>query len=250
MGVLGFHSYLQSKGIPFESALAKSYNLSIFKRIKAALDKANTRLAHHRGPCIDAQLAGKNLRCSHVMAVAPTASSSLIMGNTSPSIEPFRANAYRQDTLSGAYLNKNRRLDKILRERYTDDKEYNAVWSSIISHDGSCQHVERLTDDEKLVFKTAMEIDQRWIIELAGDRAPWIDQGQSINLFFRPDTYIKYLHAVHFLAWKSGLKGLYYLRSENLRKADKVGQQLERRIIEEIDMISTINGEDCLACSS
>lgn len=251
VGVLGFHSYLQSKGVPFESALAKSYNLSIFKRIKTALDKANASLATSRGPCIDAQLAGKHLRCSHVTAVAPTASSSIIMGNTSPSIEPFRANAYRQDTLSGSFLNKNKHLDKILLDRSMGNEGlYHRWWSAIMSNDGSVQHLDCLSDDEKLIFKTAMEIDQRWVIELAADRAPLIDQGQSVNLFFRPDSHVKYLHACHFLAWKRGVKGLYYCRSDGMRKADKVGERIERKIIEEIDMTSVVNGDDCLACSA
>lgn len=249
VGVLGFHSYLQARGVPFESALAKSYNLSIFKRIKGSLDRANVRLTTLRGPCIDAQLAGKNIRLSHVMAVAPTATNSIILGNTSPSIEPYRANAYRQDTLSGSYLNKNRHLDKIIKERVKDEKEYQSIWSSIISNDGSVQHLTKLlTDDERLVFKTFPEIDQRWVIELAGDRAPLIDQGQSVNVFLEPDAHIKYIHAVHFGAWKKGVKALYYNRSRTVRQADKIGDQIERRIIEDIDMQSVINGEECLAC--
>lgn len=248
VGVLGFHSYLQSKGIPFESALAKSYNLSIFKRIKNSLDKANERLSTLRGPCIDAQLAGKNIRLSHTMAVAPTATNSIILGNTSPSIEPYRANAYRQDTLSGSFLNKNRHLDKILKARIESEKEYNAVWSSIISNHGSVQHVKQLTDDEKSIFKTFEEIDQRWVVEFAGDRAPLIDQGQSVNTMFAPDTNVKYLHAVHFSAWKKGVKALYYCRSRTVRAADKIGEKIERKIIESINMQSVINGEECLAC--
>lgn len=245
VGVMGFHSYLQSKGIPFESVIAKAVNKKIFKGIRDKLNQANRDLGLERGEAPDA--VGYGVRLSHVMAIAPTASSSIIMGNTSPSIEPFRANAYRQDTLSGSFLNKNKHLDKILLERLDKDG-YKAAWSSIISHDGSAQHLDYLTDSEKLVFKTAMEIDQRWIVELAADRAPDIDQGQSVNVFFPPTANVKYLHAVHFMAWKHGVKSLYYLRSDKIRKADKVGEAIQRQIIEEIDINQLAEGEDCIAC--
>lgn len=245
VGVMGYHSYLQSKGIAFESAISKSLNIQIFKNINERLGVANRRLAQTRGEAPDA--VGSGLRCSHVMAVAPTASSSIILGNTSPSIEPFRANAYRQDTLSGSYLNKNRHLDKILKERLSP-ADYEKAWTSIITNDGSCQQLVCLNDWEKLVFKTFLEIDQRWVIELAADRAPFIDQGQSVNVAFRPDTNIKYLHAVHFLAWKKGVKALYYLRSDKMRKADKVSQAVARHIIEELDMKAIAEGDECLAC--
>ena len=183
------------------------------------------------------------------MAIAPNASSSIIMGNTSPSIEPWRANAYRQDTLSGAYLNKNKYLDAII-TAYCEKHprtNYDEVWSSIISNDGSVQHLTQLTKEEKDVFKTSMEIDQRWLIEHAADRQMYVDQAQSLNLFFRPDVNIAYLHAVHFLAWKSGVKTLYYCRSEKLGKADKVSKRIEREIIQELDMTAVADGE-CLAC--
>lgn len=246
IGVLGFHSYLQSHMIPFESALAKSANLRIFNNIKNKLDRANKELATERGEAPDA--VGYGVRFSHTMAIAPTASSSIIMGNTSPSIEPMRANAYRQDTLSGAYLHKNKFLDKLLKERISDEVKYQETWKAIISNDGSVQDLDILTQDEKDVFKTAMEIDQRWIIDLAADRAPLIDQGQSVNVFFRPDSDIRYLHAVHFSAWKKGIKALYYCRSDKLRKADKVSQRIERKIIEELDMTKVAEGDECLAC--
>ena len=248
IGVLGFHSYLQSRGVPFEGPLAKSINMQIFTNMKAKIDQANRELAVELGEAPDAK--GYGVRFSHTMALAPTASSSIIMGNTSPSIEPTRANAYRQDTMSGSHLNKNKFLDRILKERLTKGDDYNEAWKSIISNDGSAQHLDCLTEDEKEVFKTAMEIDQRWVIELAGDRAPLIDQGQSINVFFRPDTHIKYLHTVHFNAWKKGVKALYYCRSDKLRKADKVSQSIERKIIEEIDIKQVAEGEECLACGS
>ena len=222
--------------------------MQIFTNMKTKIDQANRELGAELGEAPDAK--GYGVRFSHTMALAPTASSSIIMGNTSPSIEPARANAYRQDTMSGSHLNKNKFLDRILKERLTKGDDYNDAWKSIISNDGSAQHLECLTEDEKEVFKTAMEIDQRWVIELAGDRAPLIDQGQSVNVFFRPDTHIKYLHTVHFNAWKKGVKALYYCRSDKLRKADKVSQLIERKIIEEIDIKQVAEGEECLACGS
>ena len=184
------------------------------------------------------------------MAIAPNASSSIIMGNTSPSIEPYRANAYRQDTLSGAYLNKNRWLNELIIKLSHDKPEnwYNDVWSSIIANDGSVQHLEWMSDHDKDVFKTSMEIDQRWVIELASDRQQYIDQAQSLNLFFRPDVNLKYLHACHFLAWKKGLKTLYYCRSEKIGKADKVAKKIEREVIKELDMSAIAQGNECLAC--
>jgi ribonucleoside-diphosphate reductase alpha chain len=169
------------------------------------------------------------------------------MGNTSPSIEPYRANAYRQDTLSGSYLNKNRWLDAIIKEKVAP-ADYNDVWSSIIANDGSVQHLDFLDDWSKDVFKTSMEIDQRWIIQHAADRQQYIDQAQSLNLFFRPNTNVKYLHAVHFMAWKQGLKTLYYCRSEKIGKADKVAKKIERQVIEEIDLKQIAEGDVCLAC--
>ena len=246
VGALGFHAYLQKLGIPFEGVMAKVTNNQIFKHIKKGLDHANLDLGKERGEAPDAVGTGK--RFSHTMAIAPNASSSIIMGNTSPSIEPYRANAYRQDTLSGAFLNKNKWLDKIIKEKAKDENDYNDIWSSIIANDGSVQHLDILSDVEKDVFKTSMEIDQRWVIELAADRQELIDQAQSLNLFFRPDAHIKYIHAIHFTAWKKGLKTLYYCRSEKIGKADKVSKRIERQIIKELDMTQVAGGEICLAC--
>jgi len=246
VGALGFHAYLQKLGIPFEGVIAKVTNNQIFKHIKKGLDHANLELGKERGEAPDAVGTGK--RFSHTMAIAPNASSSIIMGNTSPSIEPYRANAYRQDTLSGAYLNKNKWLDKIIKEKAKDENDYNDIWSSIIANDGSVQHLDILSDLEKDVFKTSMEIDQRWVIELASDRQENIDQAQSLNLFFRPDAHIKYIHAIHFTAWKKGLKTLYYCRSEKIGKADKVSKRIERQVIKELDMTQVAQGNDCLAC--
>ena len=248
LGALGFHAYLQKKGIPFESVTAKSLNVRIFRHIRKKMDEASTQLAKERGEAPDAE--GTGLRFSHVMAIAPNASSSILMGNTSPSIEPWRANAYRQDTLSGAYLNKNKYLDALIKDKCEKDStlDYDKIWREIISNEGSCQQVKCLTDEEKELFKTSMEIDQRWVIEHAADRQKYIDQAQSLNVFFRPDTNIKYLHAVHFLAWKLGLKTLYYCRSEKIGKADKVSRQIERKIIKEISIPEISQGEVCLAC--
>jgi ribonucleoside-diphosphate reductase alpha chain len=246
IGALGFHAYLQKNGIAFEGVMAKVANNRIFKSIKEGLDVANIQLGTERGEAPDA--AGTGRRFSHVMAIAPNASSSIIMGNTSPSIEPYRANAYRQDTLSGSFLNKNRWLDKIIKEKAKDEQDYNDIWSSIIANDGSCQHLDILSDAERDVFKTSMEIDQRWVIELAADRQAYIDQAQSLNLFFRPDAHIKYIHAIHFMAWKKGLKTLYYCRSEKIGKADKVAKKIEREVIKELDMTQIAQGNDCIAC--
>ena len=248
IGALGFHAYLQRNGIAFEGVMAKVTNNRIFKSIRKGLDEANQILGGERGEAPDAIGTGK--RFSHLMAIAPNASSSIIMGNTSPSIEPYRANAYRQDTLSGAFLNKNRWLDELI-IKLSNDKSadwYNDVWSSIIANDGSVQHLDWMSENDKAVFKTSMEIDQRWVVELAADRQQYIDQAQSLNLFFRPDANIKYVHAIHFTAWKKGLKTLYYCRSEKIGKADKVSKKIERQVIKELDMTQIAQGNDCIAC--
>jgi ribonucleoside-diphosphate reductase alpha chain len=245
IGELGFHALLQKNNIAWESVVAKSLNIRMFKGIRSKLNEANQSLGLERGEAPDAKGTGN--RFSHLMAIAPNASSSILMGNTSPSVEPYRANAYRQDTLSGSHLNKNKFLDALLRTKLKDS-EMQEVWSSIMANDGSVQHLNVLTEQEKEVFKTAMEIDQRWIIEHAADRQEFIDQAQSINVFFRPDSSIKYIHAVHFLAWKKKLKTLYYCRSEKIGKADKVSKKVEREIIKELDMRSIAEGNDCIAC--
>lgn len=249
IGALGFHAYLQKNMIEWESWQATSANMRMFRHIRGKLDEANLELGKERGEAPDA--VGTGRRFSHVMAIAPNASSSIIMGNTSPSIEPFRANAYRQDTLSGSYLNKNKYLVDLFKSKIeagetkqTEDE----IWSSVISNDGSVQHLRFLTEEEKNVFKTAMEIDQRWLIDHASKRQEFIDQAQSLNLFFRPDVNKKYLHLVHFLAWKSGLKTLYYCRSEKVGKADKVSRRIEREIIKEADMTALVESSECLAC--
>jgi ribonucleoside-diphosphate reductase alpha chain len=250
IGALGWHAFLQKNNIPWESALAVGQNKKIFKYVREGLDRANKELGLERGEAPDA--VGTGNRFSHLMAIAPNASSSILMGNTSPSIEPFRANAYRQDTLSGSSLNKNKYLDKIIKDKCDNDitatMDYNEIWSSIIANDGSVQHLDILDEWTKDVFKTSMEIDQRWLIQHAADRQEYIDQAQSLNVFFRPDANVKYIHAVHFQAWKAGLKTLYYCRSEKIGKADKVAKKIERNVIQEIDLKALAEGNECLAC--
>jgi len=255
VGALGFHALLQKNNIAFEGVMAKVLNNQIFKHIRSKLNEANLQLGTERGEAPDA--TGSGQRFSHLMAIAPNASSSIIMGNTSPSIEPYRANAYRQDTLSGSFLNKNRWLDKVITKHLELDggtwtpkgeELYQQVWSSIIANDGSVQHLDWMDENTKAVFKTSMEIDQRWVIEHAADRQVYIDQAQSLNVFFRPDSHIKYIHAIHFLAWKKGVKTLYYCRSEKLAKADKVSRRIERDVIKELDMTALAEGNDCIAC--
>jgi ribonucleoside-diphosphate reductase alpha chain len=252
IGALGFHAFLQRNNIPWESPMAVGRNINMFKHIRKQLDEANLRLGKARGEALDA--VGTGRRFSHLMAIAPNASSSILMGNTSPSIEPYRANAYRQDTLSGSHLNKNRYLDKVIRKHLSlkdgmDSGKYADIWSSIIANDGSVQHLEWMDEWTRDVFKTSMEIDQRWVIQHAADRQQFIDQAQSLNLFFRPDVNVKYLHAIHFLAWKLGLKTLYYCRSEKIGKADKVSKSIERKVIEELDLKALAMADDvCQAC--
>ena len=253
VGALGWHAYLQRNNLPWENPMAVGRNHQIFKHIRKGLDEANLKLGSERGEAPDAVGTGK--RFSHMLAIAPNASSSIIMGNTSPSIEPLRANAYRQDTLSGSALNKNKWLDKIIQDHLSSDggtisqNDYNDIWSSIIANDGSVQHLDWMDEWTKDVFKTSMEIDQRWVIQHASDRQQYIDQAQSVNLFFRPDSNIKYIHAVHFQAWKSKLKTLYYCRSEKIGKADKVSKKIERQVMEEIDLKQLASDDDvCLAC--
>jgi ribonucleoside-diphosphate reductase alpha chain len=251
VGALGYHAYLQKNNIAFEGVMAKGANIRIFKHIKEGLDKANEELAIELGACPDAADFGVMKRCSHVMSVAPNASSSIIMGNTSPSIEPYAANAYRQDTSSGAYLNKNKFLDALIKKEAVGKGEswYDDTWASIIANDGSVKGLDWMDEYTKAVFATFPEIDQRWIIEQASDRQKFIDQAASTNLAFAPDVSVKYLHAVHFQAWKQGLKSLYYVRSSKLRKADKVGKSIQRKRIEdEIDLQSLVDDTACLSC--
>ena len=256
IGALGWHAYLQRKNVPWESSMASGLNKTIFKSVREKLDVANKELGAERGEAPDA--VGTGNRFSHLMAIAPNASSSILMGNTSPSIEPYRANAYRQDTLSGSHLNKNRYLDKVIMKHLSPEgapltpkgeDEYQEIWRSIIANDGSVQHLDWMDDWTKDVFKTSMEIDQRWVVQHAADRQVYIDQAQSLNVFFRPDSHIKYIHAVHFMAWKEKLKTMYYCRSDKIAKADKVAKRIEREVIKEIDLTALASEDNvCLAC--
>jgi ribonucleoside-diphosphate reductase alpha chain len=255
IGALGWHAYLQRSNLPWESSLAVGKNKQIFSNIRGKLDEANKKLGLERGEAPDA--VGTGNRFSHLMAIAPNASSSILMGNTSPSIEPYRANAYRQDTLSGSHLNKNRYLDKVIMTHLSPtgapltpkgEDDYQEIWRSIIANDGSVQHLDWMDDWTKDVFKTSMEIDQRWVVQHAADRQEYIDQAQSLNVFFRPDSHIKYIHAVHFQAWKQGLKTMYYCRSDKIAKADKVAKRIEREVIKEINLHDLAEGNECLAC--
>lgn len=244
IGTLGFHAYLQKNNIPFESASAVGINRKIFKNIYDKGIIANSELSNERGEAPDAEGYGK--RFSTMFAIAPNASSSIILGNTSPSVEPYKANAYRQDTISGFHVTKNRYLDKIIREesKNRDDDWYNETWAKIVSDDGSVRSLDWLDDWQKDVFKTFKEIDQRWVIQHAADRQQYIDQAQSINLCFAPDADIKYLHDVHFSAWKKGLKTLYYCRSSKMGKFEKISNKIERVKIEE----ENNSNSECLAC--
>ena len=223
LGAMGFHAYLQRQHIPFESVLAKGANNRMFNRIKSEAVRATKQLAVERGECPDGQ--GFGVRNAHLLAVAPNASSSIICGNTSPSIEPYRANAFTQKTKSGSSLLKNEYLEDCLRDI---DMDTDDVWKSIITNNGSVQHLEFLDDYTKDVFKTAVEIDQKWVIEFAADRQKEICQSQSLNVFFPANVSKQELHAIHMMAWKQGVKTLYYLRSEAIKRAETVSDEALR----------------------
>ncbi len=216
LGLMGFHSFLQSMNIPFESAMAKSWNTRLFKHIRMGADAASVKLAEEKGPCPDAAEVGMKQRFSHKLAIAPTASISIICGGASPCIEPIPANIFTHKTLSGSFTVKNRALEKLLDEK---DQNTEEVWASILEHEGSVQHLDFLTQDEKDVFKTAFELDQRWVIELAADRSPYICQGQSVNVFLPGDIDKWDLHMLHWTAWEKGVKSLYYCRSKSVQRA-------------------------------
>ncbi len=236
LGAMGFHSYLQSKNVPFASAIAKGINLKIFKHIKEQALATSKILADERGEAPD--MEGTGLRFAHMLAIAPNASSSIICGSTSPSIEPLRANAYTQKTMSGTHFMRNKYLEKLLKEKEINTDE---TWKSIIANRGSVRHLEQLNDWEKDVFATAIEIDQRWIIELAADRQKEICQSQSLNIFVPSDVNIKDLHLLHLSAWKKGIKTLYYCRSEAIKRAEIISTKIERIVRPDSD-------PECLAC--
>ena len=235
LGAMGFHAYLQKNNIPFESAQATGANLRMFSHIKEDASITTRKLAVEKGACPDDDTC--TVRNAHLLAIAPNASSSIICGNTSPSIEPFRANAFNQKTKSGSNLMKNKFLEEVL-EKY--DKNDEETWKSITTQKGSVQHLEFLSDWERNVFKTAVEINQAWLIDHAAHRQEYICQSQSLNLFFPPDVNKSDLHNAHMLAWARNLKTLYYLRSEAISRADIVSDQVKREILFE--------QSDCLAC--
>ena len=242
LGLMGFHSFLQTMNVPMESAMSKVWNEKMFKHIRQGADAASVKLAKERGPCEDARDVGMMARFSHKMAVAPTASISIICGGTSAGIEPIPANVYTHKTLSGSFTVKNPQLEKLLE---TKGKNTDAVWVSILEHEGSVQHLDCLDEHEKSVFKTAFEIDQRWIIELAADRTPYICQSQSLNLFLPGDIAKWDLHMLHWTAWEKGLKSLYYCRSKSVQRAAFAGSEKA-----EVSQMETPNTDydECLAC--
>ncbi|MET4896085.1 ribonucleoside-diphosphate reductase subunit alpha [Sphingomonadaceae bacterium jetA1] len=249
LGVMGFHSFLQARGIPFEGAMAKSWNLRMFKHISAQVNQASMTLAVERGPCPDAADMGVMERFSCKMAIAPTASISIICGGTSACIEPIPANIYTHKTLSGSFVVKNPYLEKLLIEK---SKNSDAVWNAILEHGGSVQHLEFLSQEEKDTFKTSFEIDQRWLLELAGDRTPYIDQAQSLNLFIPADVEKWDLLMLHFRAWELGIKSLYYLRSKSVQRAGFAGSggvEADNTIsAPKFEIGETTDYDECLAC--
>jgi ribonucleoside-diphosphate reductase alpha chain len=249
LGVMGYHSFLQARGLGFESALAKSYNLKIFKHIQAKASEASMMLANERGPCPDAADQGVMERFSCKMAIAPTASISIICGGTSACIEPIPANIYTHKTLSGSFVVKNPHLEKVLQEKSKDSAN---VWNSILEHGGSVQHLDFLSQEEKESFKTSFEIDQRWLLELAADRAPYIDQAQSLNLFIPADVEKWDLLMLHFRAWELGIKSLYYLRSKSVQRADFAGGVEADNTLDpaKVELMTgeTTDYDECLAC--
>ncbi|MEO0500832.1 MAG: ribonucleoside-diphosphate reductase subunit alpha [Pseudomonadota bacterium] len=249
LGVMGFHSFLQARQIPFESALAKSWNMKIFKHIRGQVDTASMMLAKERGACPDAQDQGVMERFSCKMAIAPTASISIICGGTSACIEPIPANIYTHKTLSGSFTVKNPHLESLLTDKAMNSDK---VWNSILEQGGSVQHLDFLEPDEKAAFRTAFEIDQRWLLELAADRTPFIDQSQSLNLFIPADVEKWDLLMLHFRAWELGIKSLYYLRSKSVQRAGFAGgveadNTADAKRIE-LQVAETTDYDECLAC--
>jgi ribonucleoside-diphosphate reductase alpha chain len=246
LGVMGFHSFLQARSIPFEGAMAKSWNLKIFKHISAQVNEASMMLAKERGPCPDAADMGVMERFSCKMAIAPTASISIITGGTSACIEPIPANIYTHKTLSGSFSIKNPYLEELLKQK---SKNSEGVWSTILERGGSVQHLDFLTPEEKDVFKTSFEIDQRWLIELAADRTPYIDQATSLNLFIPADVDKWDLLMLHYRAWELGVKSLYYLRSKSVQRAGFAGGVEADNTAEAPKYeLATTDYDECLAC--
>jgi ribonucleoside-diphosphate reductase alpha chain len=258
LGVMGFHSFLQGMGVPWESVMAKVWNRRMFQHVKRGADAASQKLARERGACPDAADYGIMERFSNKIAIAPTASISIICGGTSPGIEPLPTNAYTHKTLSGSFPVRNPHLQALLAERDRNDEE---TWSSIVMNGGSVQHLDILNEHEKMVFKTAFELDQRWVIELAADRTPFVCQSQSLNVFIPANVQKRDLHQIHFQAWKQGVKSLYYCRSMSIQRAEAaVGASHVSPSAEIIDSVegsprlplgespASTNYEECLSC--
>ena len=249
LGVMGLHSFFQQKKIPLESVMSKVWNKKIFEHIQKKVDESSKELAEERGACPDAEEFGISERFSNKTAIAPTASISIICGGTSPGVEPIAANSYTHKTLSGSFNVRNKYLKKIL-EKY--NKNNDEIWSTITTNQGSVSHLEFLTKEEKDVFKTAFELDQKWIVELGADRTPHISQAQSINLFLPADVHKKELHQIHFQAWKKGLKSLYYCRSKSIQRAENINDAKSTDVLANVykkkETAKESEYEECLSC--
>jgi len=246
LGVMGLHSFFQRNNIAFESVMAKVWNKKMFEHIQIQANAASKLLAEEKGACPDAAECGIMERFTNKTAVAPTASISIICGNSSPGIEPFIANTYTHKTLSGSFIVRNKYLESLLESKGMNNSK---VWSDITTNEGSVAHLEFLTSEEKAIFKTAQELDQRWLIDLAADRTPYIDQAQSLNIFVPANVNKKMLHDIHFAAWKKGVKSLYYARSTSMQRADKVAHKAQEN---EMKFNSTAEEggkyDECLSC--
>ncbi|MFN9334905.1 MAG: ribonucleoside-diphosphate reductase subunit alpha [Alphaproteobacteria bacterium] len=260
LGVMGFHSFLQALNVPFESVVAKVWNMRMFKHIRAQADTASRLLAEERGPCPDAAEYGFMERFSNKIAIAPTASISIICGGASPGIEPIAANVYNHKTLSGSFIVRNPYLKKVLAKHDRDDED---TWTTITVNKGSVQHLDFLTEQEKATFKTAFELDQRWVVEHAADRTPYICQSQSVNLFLPANVHKRDLHQIHMTAWKKGVKSLYYCRSLSIQRADAISEKVAPQAAlgvaapandqAQLPLVAAVpatnnNYEECLAC--
>lgn len=260
LGVMGYHSFLQALNVPFESAVAKVWNMRMFKHIRAQADTASRLLAEERGPCPDAAEYGFMERFSNKMAIAPTASISIICGGASPGIEPIAANVYNHKTLSGSFIVRNPFLKKVLAKHGRDDED---TWTTVTVNKGSVQHLDFLSEQEKATFKTAFELDQRWVVEHAADRTPHICQSQSVNIFLPADVHKRDLHQIHMTAWKKGVKSLYYCRSLSIQRADAISEKVAPQAAlgvaapandqAQLPLVAAVPGatnnyEECLAC--
>jgi ribonucleoside-diphosphate reductase alpha chain len=260
LGVMGYHSFLQALNVPFESVVAKVWNMRMFKHIRAQADTASRLLAEERGPCPDAAEYGFMERFSNKIAIAPTASISIICGGASPGIEPIAANVYNHKTLSGSFIVRNPFLKKVLAKHGRDDED---TWTTVTVNKGSVQHLDFLTEQEKATFKTAFELDQRWVVEHAADRTPYICQSQSVNLFLPANVHKRDLHQIHMTAWKKGVKSLYYCRSLSIQRADAISEKVAPQAAlgvaapandqAQLPLVAAVpatnnNYEECLAC--